>query len=90
MVESVIVQTRFESGFGHPTKRKLSPSAKQYQHCTCISIHVLFFNQGRKIPQTQRDGLHLSYAVPEIHWVSSSTAPKATRLSEVITFFCAK
>ena len=45
---------------------------------------ALNVNQGRIKPQKERDGLHLSYAIPKIQWASSPHFPMASRLWKLL------
>ena len=58
----------FEAGLRHPTRLKNSL-------CQPSSKWVSFSNQGRIRQQKERDGLHISSAVPKIQWDSNPNCP---------------
>ena len=55
--------------------------------CQPSSKQVPFSNWGKVKQQKEKDGLHLSFAMPKMQWDSNPTASMAIMLWETFTFF---
>ena len=66
MVQKVAVSREFEAWLRHAATGKLCQTSRKW---------VPFSNKGRLRQRKERDGLHLSSAVPKIQWDSNPHCP---------------